>query len=149
MRSSKIVHRILKNRMTCWPAAAAIGLVLCGVNASRAAEPDSGGLDVVQVRPNFYMIAGAGGNIGVQFGVDGVVLVDAGSGGTSGQVLAAIQKLTRLPIRYIINTGADADHVGGNGKLAKAGLTIFTNALGGCDLSQRHEERRRGVDSRA
>jgi glyoxylase-like metal-dependent hydrolase (beta-lactamase superfamily II) len=130
MRSSKIVHRILKNRMTCWPAAAAIGLVLCGVNASRAAEPDSGGLDVVQVRPNFYMIAGAGGNIGVQFGVDGVVLVDAGSGGTSGQVLAAIQKLTRLPIRYIINTGADADHVGGNGKLAKAGLTIFTNALG-------------------
>jgi hypothetical protein len=75
MRSSKIVHR--------WPAAAAIGLVLCGVNTSRAAEPDSGGLDVVQVRPNFYMIAGAGGNIAVQFGVDGVVLVDAGSGGAS------------------------------------------------------------------
>ncbi len=130
MRSSKIVHRIFKNRMTCWPAAAAIGLILCGANASPAADPDGGGLDVVQVRPNFYMIAGAGGNIGVQFGVDGVVLVDAGSGGASDQVLAAIQKLTRLPIRYIINTGADTDHVGGNGKLAKAGLTIFTNALG-------------------
>jgi glyoxylase-like metal-dependent hydrolase (beta-lactamase superfamily II) len=116
--------------MTCWPVAAAIGLVLCGLAASPAAEPDSGGLDLVQVRPNFYMIAGAGGNIGVQLGVDGVVLVDAGSGGASDRVLAAIRNLTRLPIRYIINTGADTDHVGGNGNLAKAGLTIFTNALG-------------------
>ena len=124
MHSRKTMHRMT------WPAAAAIGLVLCSAHSSRAAEPDSGGLDVVQVRPNFYMIAGAGGNIGVQFGVDGVVVVDAGSGSASGEVLAAIQKLTRLPIRYIINTGADADHVGGNGKLAKAGLTIFTNALG-------------------
>jgi cyclase len=114
-------------------SAAAIGLVLCGAATSRAAEPDNG-LDVVQVRPNFYMIAGAGANIGVQIGVDGVVLVDAGSGAASDQVVAAIQKLTKLPIRYIINTGADADHVGGNGKMAKAGLTIFTNALGNANF---------------
>ena len=40
----------------------------------------TGELDVVQVRPNFYMIAGAGGNIGVQIGSDGVVLVSAGAG---------------------------------------------------------------------
>jgi len=114
--------------------AAAIGLILCNAGASRAAEPESGGLDVVQVRPNFYMIAGAGGNIGVQIGVDGVVLVDAGGAGASDQVVAAIQRLTRLPIRYIINSGADADHVMGNGKLAKAGLTIFTNALGNANF---------------
>src|SRR5580704_9424219 len=114
-------------------SAAAIGLVLCGAATSRAAEPDNG-LDVVQVRPNFYMIAGAGANIGVQIGVDGVVLVDAGSGAASDQVVAAIQKLTKLPIRYIVNTGADADHVGGNGKMAKAGLTIFTNALGNANF---------------
>ena len=37
------------------------------------------GLEVLQVRPNFFMIAGAGGNIGVQVGDDGVVIVDAGS----------------------------------------------------------------------
>jgi cyclase len=90
----------------------------------------SGELDVIQVRPNFYMIAGAGGNIAVQIGVDGVVLVDAGTEGASDRVLAAIRKLTPLPTRYIINTGADADHVSGNARLAKAGVTIFTNALG-------------------
>src|SRR5712691_2110529 len=120
--------------MTCWTVAGAVGLMVCGAFSSQAAEPESGGLDVVQVRPNFYMIAGAGGNIGVQIGVDGVVLADAGSGGASDEVLAAIRKLTQLPIRYIINTGADADHVSGNGKLAKAGLTIFTNALGNANF---------------
>src|SRR5580704_17124113 len=105
MRSSKMV-------------AAALALATCCAVSSRAAEPDNGGLDVVQVRPNFYMIAGAGGNIGVQIGIDGVVLVDAGSEGASVRVLAAIKKLTPLPTRYIIDTGADADHVGGNAKLA-------------------------------
>ena len=130
MRSSEPVKRILINGRTCWTVAAALGLVASSVVSSPAAEPDNGGLDVVRVRPNFYMIAGAGGNIGVQIGSDGVVLVDAGSAAASDQVLAAIQKLTALPIRYIINTGAEADHVGGNAKLAKAGYTIFTNALG-------------------
>ncbi|HLK49040.1 MAG TPA: MBL fold metallo-hydrolase [Bryobacteraceae bacterium] len=101
----------------------------------RAAEPDNGGLDVIKVRPNFYMIAGAGGNIGVQIGVDGVVLVDAGSEGASDRVLAEIKKLTNLPIRYIVDTGAEPDHVSGNARLAKAGLTIFTNALGNTNFA--------------
>src|SRR5207249_1307300 len=83
-RSNRTVSRILKHRITCLPMAAAIGLVLCGAGAGWAAEPD-GGLDVVQVRPNFYMIAGAGGNIGVQIGVDGVVLMDSGNAAASDQ----------------------------------------------------------------
>ncbi|MBZ5579342.1 MAG: MBL fold metallo-hydrolase [Acidobacteriia bacterium] len=115
---------------TCWTVAAALGWLACAAVSIRAAEPEPGGLDVVKVHPNFYMIAGAGGNIGVQIGMDGVVLVDAGTEGASSQVLAEIRKLTDLPIRYIIDTNADPDHVSGNGKLAKAGLTIFTNALG-------------------
>jgi cyclase len=123
------VKQIFTNRMTRWTVAAALGLLACG--AVNAADSDSGGLDVVQVRPNFYMIAGAGGNIGVQIGVDGVVLVNAGTAANTDKVLAALKKLTPLPIRYVIDTNADADFVGGNGKLAKAGQTIFTNLLGG------------------
>lgn len=91
-------------------------------------------LEALQLRSNFYMIAGGGSNIGVQIGPDGVVLVDAGSLEASDQVVAAIHKMTDLPIRYIIDTGADADHVGGNGKLAKAGRSIFaagTTPIGG------------------
>jgi len=100
------------------------------------AEAENGGVDVIRVRPNFYMLAGAGGNIGVQIGSDGVVLVNAGTAAASGRVLAAIRKLTDLPIRYVIDTNADADFVSGNGQLAKAGKTIFTNVLGNPALAE-------------
>ena len=127
---SKTVKRILPNALKCWTVAAAIGLVVCGARSTPAAEAENGELDVVQVRPNFYMITGAGGNIGVQIGSDGVVLVSAGAAAKTGEVSAAIKKLTNLPIRYVIDLNADADFVGGNEKLAKSGFTIFTNALG-------------------
>ena len=129
MRFSKTVKRIFTGR-TCWTLAAAFGLLACCAIPSQAAEPENDGIDVVRVRQNFYMIAGAGGNIGVQIGSDGVVLVNAGTEAASGQVLAALRKLTPLPIRYVIDTNAEADFVGGNAKLAKAGQTIFTNVLG-------------------
>lgn len=77
-------------------------------------------IEVIPVRPNFYMIAGAGGNIAVQIGPDGVLLVDTGAARMTERVLAEIRKLTSQPIRFIINSSADADHVGGNEKLAKA-----------------------------
>jgi cyclase len=116
--------------MTCWTVAVALGLAVCGALSAVAAEPEDGGIDVVKVRKNFYMIAGAGGNIGAQIGSDGVVLVNSGAAAASDQVLAALKRLTDLPIRYIINVDAGADFVGGNEKLSKAGYTIFTNALG-------------------
>lgn len=133
MRSVQTLKRVLTHRTIRWPLAAAIGLAFFSPIAARAAEPDTG-LDVIQVRPNFYMIAGAGGNVGVQIGSDGVVLVDAGNAASADQLIATIKKITPLPVRYIVNTGADADHVGGNGKLAKSGLTIFTNALGNANF---------------
>ena len=87
-------------------------------------------LEVLPLRPNFYMIAGAGGNIGFQVGEDGVVVVDSGSTASADAVVAAIKKVTTQPIRYIINTSADPDHVGGNAALAKAGQTLFTQGGG-------------------
>lgn len=105
----------------------ALALMACGAVYGQ----DSSGIDVVKVRQNFYMLSGAGGNIGAQIGSDGVVLVNAGNGMMTDQVLAALKKLTPLPIRYVIDTNADADFVSGNSKLSKAGQTIFTNTLGG------------------
>jgi cyclase len=112
------------------PFGVALAFTACSLIAAPAAEPDDGALDLIQVRPHFYMIAGAGGNIGVQIGDDGIVLVNAGTEEASGHVLAALRKLTPLPIRYVIDTNADRDFVGGNAKLSKAGKTIFTNVLG-------------------
>jgi glyoxylase-like metal-dependent hydrolase (beta-lactamase superfamily II) len=92
-----------------------------------AAAGGAGEIEVLQLRPNFFMIAGNGANIAVQIGDDGVVVVDAGLAARADAVVAAIKKLTPQPIRYIIDTSADADHVGGNETLSKAGQTLFTN----------------------
>ncbi len=104
------------------------------VAALAAQQTHGANLEVLQLRPNFYMIAGAGGNIGVQVGVDGVVVVDSGSAANADAVVAAIKKITTQPIRYVINTSADADHVGGNATVAKAGQTLFTGN-GGAGLA--------------
>jgi glyoxylase-like metal-dependent hydrolase (beta-lactamase superfamily II) len=98
--------------------------------ASGAASSD--GLEVLEIRPNFFMIAGAGGNIGVQVGEDGVVVVDAGTSASATAVVAAIGRISPKPIRYVIDTGPDADHVGGNDVLSKAGEPLFpASRLGG------------------
>jgi cyclase len=95
--------------------------------AAQPAAPSE--IEVVQLRDNFYVIGGAGGNIVMQTGPEGVILVDSGSTARAEEVRAAIAKVTPLPIRYIINTSMDADHVGGNEVLSKAGLSILPGAV--------------------
>jgi glyoxylase-like metal-dependent hydrolase (beta-lactamase superfamily II) len=112
----------------CVFAVAAVLVVGWDERAS-ARQQSEDELDVVQLRPNFYVIGGAGGNIVVQIGPEGVVLVDSGSKEMADRVLAAIHRITPLPIRYIINTSMDADHVGGNDRLTRAGLSILPGAV--------------------
>jgi cyclase len=92
---------------------------------AQEAHKTSDGLEILHVRPNIYMIAGAGGNIGVQVGPDGVIVVNAGSADKTESVLSAIKSLSDQPIRYIIDTSADPDQVGGNEALSKAGRTLL------------------------
>ena len=113
-------------RIRRWPLAAVCGLTLCVSGVIAFAQGNAAGLEVLQVRPNFYMIVGAGANIAAQIGPNGVVLVNAGTEAASGDVVAAVAKLTSQPIRYIMNTNPDPDIVGGNAKIAKAGRSITT-----------------------
>ena len=118
------------------------GLALCAAGIGLRAQDSGGGVEVLQVRPNFYMIAGAGANIGVQIGADGVVLVNTGTREASAEVLAAIRKLTEQPIRYVINTSADADVVGGNRPLSSPGH-VRLRALRSAGPITEHRSRRR------
>lgn len=105
-------------------------LVVLGLGSARAAEPGGADLEVVPVRHNFYMIVGDGQNVGVQVGDDGVVLVNAGNQAGSDGLIATVKKISPRPIRYIIDTSADADVVGGNARVAAAGVTLFNPPKG-------------------
>jgi len=81
-------------------------------------------LHVTHVQGNVYALIGAGGNITIQKGNDGVLLVNTGTAANAERALAEIRKLSDGPIRYIINTDASPDQVGGNEKIGLAGSTI-------------------------
>jgi len=83
-------------------------------------------IEVLPVQGNIYLIAGAGANITLQLGDNGVLVVDTGLAPMSDRVLAEIGKLSRKPLRYVINTAAPEDHTGGNEAFSKAGGTSTT-----------------------
>ena len=82
------------------------------------------GLELLQVQGNISMLAGAGGNITVQTGKDGVLLVDSGSAAMGEKVAEAIRTLSRGQVTYIVNTSDRGDHVGGNEHFARIGRPL-------------------------
>jgi cyclase len=109
---------------------AAIALVMlagarpAAAQSPRAAATAPQGLETIKIRENVYAIFGAGSNITVHVGEDGVILVDSGSSAASEQVVAAVKAISDQPIRLIVNTSGDLDHVGGNEAVGAAGLEI-------------------------
>src|SRR2546422_3571027 len=74
---------------------------------------------VLPVQGNIYLLAGAGGNITLQVGKDGVLMVDTEFAPLVPKIMTEIRKLSNGPIRYIVNTHVHPDHVGGNEAFAK------------------------------
>jgi glyoxylase-like metal-dependent hydrolase (beta-lactamase superfamily II) len=113
--------------------AAAILLAACCTSGSASARRNQSAEDekveLLHVQGNVYMIAGAGANITVQVGDDYVIVVDSGVPQKSDEVLGAIRSVTSKHILFIINTSADADHVGGNENLSKAGWALPDTSL--------------------
>ena len=116
------------SRVKSWPVVVRIallaGVALAGLLPAstrvRAQQAESG-LEVLHVQGNVYMLAGAGGNITLQVGDEGVLVVDTGGAAMAEAVLAEIRQMSSLPIRYVINTHVHADHSGGNPVIALAG----------------------------
>jgi glyoxylase-like metal-dependent hydrolase (beta-lactamase superfamily II) len=74
-----------------------------------------------------YMLTGAGGNIGVSAGADGVFLVDDQYAPLTDKIKAAVAGVSDKPVRFVLNTHWHGDHVGGNENLGKTGVVIFAH----------------------
>jgi len=100
-------------------------------NTARQERNGSGGeIHLLHVQGNIGMLVGAGGNITVQAGDDGILLVDTGLATMSDKVIEAIRPLSRKPLFYIINTDEREDHTGGNENIGKVGRPISRGATG-------------------
>jgi len=88
-------------------------------------------VEVLPVRDNIYMLVGQGGNITMQVGEDGILIVDTQFARMSEAIVAAIREISDLPIRYIINTHHHGDHIGGNANLRLVGDTVIGGNMPG------------------
>jgi glyoxylase-like metal-dependent hydrolase (beta-lactamase superfamily II) len=95
-------------------------MLIAGLRAQQA-NPGNAEIHVLHVQGNIHMVVGGGGNVTVQAGKDGVLVVDTGLTNLATKALAAIRTISDGPIRYIINTHVHADHIGGNEILVKQG----------------------------
>jgi glyoxylase-like metal-dependent hydrolase (beta-lactamase superfamily II) len=84
----------------------------------------AGEIQILPVQGNVHMLVGAGGNITIQSGDDGVLMVDTGLANMSQKVIAAMRSISRRPLRYIVNTSAGLEYTGGNAAIADVGETI-------------------------
>jgi glyoxylase-like metal-dependent hydrolase (beta-lactamase superfamily II) len=78
------------------------------------------GLEVLPVQGNVHMVVGAGANVAVQVGDEGAFVVDSGGAGGSEKLLSAVSRLTSRPVRFLVNTNADPDHIAGNELIVKS-----------------------------
>jgi len=110
-------------------AALALAAVLASAVARAQSQAGNVSLDLLHVQGNVYMLhGGAEGNLAVQIGPDGVMVVNALRQGLAEPIAAEIAAVTTAPIRYIVNTSDDLHYTGGNAELAAKGTFGATNA---------------------
>jgi len=130
--------------------ATAVGVASLTVDASaqQAGMLDDAEIHVLPVQGNVYMLVGAGANITVQAGDEGVLVIDTGGAAQlTDKIVAAIRAISNKPIRHVLNTHVHSDHIGANEGIAALGSTIasFGGGGGNITLDGEQETRANGV----
>jgi cyclase len=109
-----------------WSLLAAPAVVLL-VSPALAQQPDFSKVEVktTDLGNRTYMLEGAGGNVTVAVGDDGIIMVDSQFAPMHDKLKAAIEKISNQPIRYVVNTHFHGDHTGGDGAFRKDGATVL------------------------
>ena len=93
--------------------------LLAAVSLSAQPDPSKVEVKATKVAGSVYMITGAGGNIGVSVGEDGIIIVDDQYAPLVPKIEAALKSISDKPLRFILNTHYHPDHTGGNEQLGK------------------------------
>jgi len=112
------------------PLSLALALLLAAAAAPAAAQgQDFSDVEIVThlAGEGVWMLVGAGGNIGVSAGEDGIFLIDDQYAPLTDKIRAAVGKINDKPIRFVLNTHWHGDHTGGNENLGEAGALIVAH----------------------
>jgi cyclase len=106
------------------------------VGAQAGAGPR--GVEAVHVQGKIWMLVTPDGNLALQVGEEGALLVDTGKSGTSDAVKAAIRQVTPRPLRYVINTSAGPTRIGNNAAFGQsAGADVNAARVPGPEIIAR------------
>jgi len=97
---------------------------LCTATSLAQNNFDDVEIQTLHVQGNIYMLVGAGGNITVQIGEEGILIIDTMYEALADRVYDAIRELSDAPLTFILNTHGHPDHIGGNAVLAQRGSNI-------------------------
>ena len=97
-------------------------------------------IKATKINGNVYMLEGAGGNIGVSVGTDGILIVDDQFAPLADKIKAALKQLGEGKLKFILNTHWHNDHTGGNVKFGpEAPIIAQTNVRKRLSTEQRSE----------
>ena len=84
-------------------------------------------IKTIKLTDNLYVLFGAGGNIAVSVGDDGVVMIDDQYAPLSEKIGNAVKQISEKPIGYILNTHWHGDHTGGNEQFGNSGAVLVAH----------------------
>lgn len=107
-------------------------LILSSFSTAIAQDLDKVQITSVKITDNIYMLQGAGGNIGLSFGSDGIFIIDDQFAPLHEKLIAVIDELTKGKVSesantFLLNTHFHGDHTGGNELLGKTGAVIMAH----------------------
>jgi cyclase len=94
------------------------------IQLSYAQNFDSVEIKTTKITEKIFMLEGAGGNIGVLVGKDGIVLIDDQFAPLSEKIKTALKAISDQPVKFIINTHYHFDHTDGNENFGGEGAII-------------------------
>src|SRR5690242_7216425 len=115
---------MMMRRMASAALAGAAVLISGGANAQQGVDFSKVEVKVTDLGNKTYRLEGAGGNVTVAIGSDGIIMVDGQFAPMHDKLKTAIATLSDQPIKYLINTHFHGDHVGGNAAFQAEGVTV-------------------------
>ncbi len=100
-----------------------------GLTSAAIAQRDFSSVEIAttDLGNSVYLLMGAGGNIGVSAGPDGVFMIDDQFAPLSEKIIAAIAEISDQPVRYVLNTHWHGDHTGGNENMGNTGAVVVAH----------------------